>query len=152
VFAVVRIRGRVGVPKPIEDTLKMLRLTRLYNCVLLPENSSVQGMLEKAKDWITWGEIEKETLLHMLKKRLRLNGGKRIDEKVLKEKTGYSNFEELADALLGNKVKLSDLEGIEPRFRLTPPSKGFKNKKLPWPKGDLGYRGNAINELLKRMI
>jgi len=152
VFAVIRIRGKVGVPKHIEDTLKILRLTDLYNCVLLPETPSVQGMLEKVKDWITWGEIEKETLLYLLKKRLRLKKGKKVDEKILKEKTGYSTFEELADSLFNYKVKLTNFDCFEPKFRLTPPSKGFKSKKLSWPKGDLGYRSKAINELLKRMI
>jgi len=54
--------------------------------------------------------------------------------------------------LIGGKIKLKDLEKIEPVFRLTPPSKGFKSIKEHYPKGDLGYRGKEINELLKRMI
>ena len=42
--------------------------------------------------------------------------------------------------------------GLKPLFRLNPPSKGFKATRLGYPKGDLGYRGGKINELLKRMI
>ena len=37
-------------------------------------------------------------------------------------------------------------------FNLHPPVKGFKSIKIPYPKGDLGYRGKNINELIKRMI
>ncbi len=151
-YAVVRIRGRVGVRKEVEDTLRMLRLKRVNNCVLVPENPSFKGMLEKAKDYITWGEINKETLVALLRKRLRLKGDKRVDEKILKEVTDFNSFEEFADALLEGKIRLKDFERLNPVFRLTPPSKGFKSVKQHWPKGDLGYRGEAINELLERMI
>ncbi len=151
-YAVVRIRGRVGVRKEIEDTLRMLRLKRVNNCVLVPENPSFKGMLEKAKDYITWGEINKETLVALLRKRLRLKGDKRVDEKILKEVTDFNSFEEFADALLEGKIRLKNFEKLNPVFRLTPPSKGFKSVKEHWPKGDLGYRGEAINELLERMI
>ncbi len=150
-FAVVRIRGRVGVRKEIEDTLKMLRLEKVNNCVLIEESPSFKGMLQKVRDFITWGEIKKEVLVRMLRKRLRLKGNKRVDEKVLRE-MGFNSFEELANALFEGKVKLRDLKMINPVFRLTPPSKGFKSVKEHWPKGDLGYRGEEINELIERMI
>ncbi len=151
-YAVIRIRGRIGVRKEIEDTLKMLRLKKINNCVLIPETESYKGMLQKAKDYITWGEIEKETLAEMLRKRLRLLGDKRVDEKVLKETTGFNSFEDFASALIEGKVRLKDFKKLKPVFRLTPPSKGFKSIKQHWPKGDLGYRGKEINELIKRMI
>ena len=151
-YAVIRIRGRVGVRREIEDTLKMLRLKAPNNCVIIPETQSYKGMLEKAKDYITWGEIEKEVLVEMLKKRLRLRGDKRVDEKLLKEVTGFDSFESFASALIEGKVRLKDFEKLKPVFRLTPPSKGFKSVKQHFPKGDLGYRGKEINELLRRMI
>ena len=66
-FAAIRIRGTVGVKKEIKDTLEMLRLTRLHNCVILPETKEIKGMLLKVKDWITWGEISKETLKSYLR-------------------------------------------------------------------------------------
>jgi len=149
-FAVIRIRGRVGVRREIEDTLKLLRLNRVNNCVLVENSPSILGMLEKAKDFITWGEINKETLIELLKKRLRLKGNKRVSEEDLK-KVGINSFEELADALLSGK-KLKEFEIFNPVFKLTPPKHGFKSVKEHWPKGDLGYRKEAINELLKRMI
>ena len=39
-----------------------------------------------------------------------------------------------------------------PVFRLSPPSKGYKSIKIHYPRGDLGYRGEKINELLRRMV
>lgn len=151
-FAVIRIRGSVGVRKKIKDTLKMLRLKAVNNCVIIPETESYKGMIKNVKDFITFGEINKETLVKMLKKRLRLLGDKRVDEKVLKEMTKFDSFESFADALIEGKVKLRDFKKIVPVFRLTPPSKGFKSIKEHYPKGDLGYRGREINELIERMI
>ncbi len=151
-YAVIRIRGKVGVRKKIEDTLKMLRLKSVNNCVVIPESPSYKGMLSVVKDYVTWGEIKKEVLVELLKRRLRLKGNKRVDEKILKEVTGYDTFEKFAEDLMSGKIKLKDFEKLEPVFRLHPPSGGFKSIKQHYPKGDLGYRGEAINELLLRMI
>jgi len=153
-YVVVRIRGTVGVPKRIEYALNLLRLKRRYWCNILPETNSVKGMLEKVKDFVTYGEIDRETLVHLLRKRLRMkgNGNKKVSEENLKKVTGFNTFEEFADALLSCKVKLKQFEALFPFFRLRPPSKGLKSIKEHWPKGDLGYRGKEINEFLKRMI
>jgi large subunit ribosomal protein L30 len=151
-YAIIRIRGTIGLRKNVEDTLKMLRLTDSNNCTIVPETPDYKGMLQKCKDDLTWGEIDKETLVAMLKKRIRLKGNKRVDEKILKDITKFDTFESFVDALLEGKVKLKDFEELQPIFRLTPPSKGFKSVKEAYPKGDLGYRGKEINELLERMI
>ena len=43
-------------------------------------------------------------------------------------------------------------EKIEGIMHLKPPKKGLKSVKLIYPAGDLGYRGETINELIKRML
>ncbi|MEM1642354.1 MAG: 50S ribosomal protein L30, partial [Desulfurococcaceae archaeon] len=61
----------------------------------------------------------------------------------------------LADAILEGRVMLHKLNNlIKPVFRLHPPRKGFKGStKRPYDQGgELGYRGSAINELIKRML
>lgn len=151
-FAVIRLRGSVGIRRDIEDTFKMLRLSAVNNCVIVPESVDYKGMVEKVHDFVTYGEISKEILVKMLQKRLRLSGNKKVDEKVLKEVTKFDSFEKFADALIEGKVKLKDFEKINSVLRLTPPSKGFKSIKEHYPKGDLGCRGKEINELLERMI
>lgn len=35
---------------------------------------------------------------------------------------------------------------------LSSPRKGFRATKMIYPKGDLGYRGDKINELIERMM
>lgn len=151
-LAVIRIRSSIGLRRDVENTLKMLRLNTINSCVLVPETEDYKGMVEKCKDACTWGEISKETLAAMLKKRLRLWGDNRVDEKILKEVTKFDSFEKFVDELFVGKTKLKDFEKIKPVFRLTPPSKGFRSVKEHYPTGDLGYRGKEINELIERMI
>ncbi|MEM5778504.1 MAG: 50S ribosomal protein L30 [Candidatus Aenigmatarchaeota archaeon] len=140
-YAVIRIRGLVGIKKDIKDTLAMLRLHRKMHCVLLKETDSIKGMLQKVKDYVTWGEIEDEILKQLIKKRARKIGNKRLSEVEVEEV--FKKVKEI------EKIP----KEIKPIFRLTPPSKGFKKSiKQHYPKGELGYRGKAINELIKRMI
>lgn len=151
-FAVIRIRGSVKVGKKIKDNLSMFRLHRVNHCIIIPEKPEYLGMLKKVKDWITWGKIDKKTLSELLEKRGKLKGNKKIDEKSLKRITEFDRFEEFADALIEEKVKLKDFKEIKPIFRLNPPRHGFKAIRLPYPKGDLGDRKEKINDLLERMI
>ena len=139
-FAVIRVRGSVNVRRDIKDTMKMMRLTRTIQCVLLPENPTNKGMLMLSKDFITWGEIENPVLENLVLKRGRLPNEKRVEEKDLKN---------LVQNVLKEGTKKS---GLNPVFKLHPPSKGYRNTKQPFPKGDLGYRAQKINEILERMI
>ena len=47
--------------------------------------------------------------------------------------------------------ELKEKYGSE-KINLKPPRKGLKSIKKRWPKGDVGYRGAAINDLIKRML
>jgi large subunit ribosomal protein L30 len=151
-FAVVRIRGSAGRRKDLEDTLKILRLKKPNNCVIVPETKEYIGMLKKAKDYITWGKIDKKILSKLFEKRGRILGDRAIDKKNLKEITGFDSFEKFSEALIKQKVKLKDYKEIKPVFRLSPPRHGYKSTRLPFPKGDLGDRRDKINQLLERMI
>lgn len=124
-IAVILIRGTVEVRKSIKDTIKMLNMKNKNNCVVINKTSSNLGMIKKCKDFITWGEIDAET------------------EKLLIEKRGE---------------KTQDREGkeiLKKTFRLHPPRKGFERKGIKKPfsiGGVLGYRGEKINNLIKKMI
>jgi len=151
-FAVIRVGGKAGLTRDIKDTLMMLRLDAVHNCVLIHETPDYRGMIEKVKDHVTYGEVDKQTLVEVLRKRLRSSGNERVAESSLKTITGHDSHEELVDELLSGKVRLSNFKKLQPIIRLTSPSKGFKSTKSHYPEGDLGYRGNEINSLLERMI
>ncbi len=58
----VKVRGSVDVDRKIKQTLQHISLDKKNKVVILEENSSNEGMLKKAKDYITYGEISEETL------------------------------------------------------------------------------------------
>lgn len=156
-YAVIRLRGIPDTPYDIEYTLKLLRLHEKFHCTLIySNNSGIENMLLKVKDWITWGEIDKETLIELLKRRGRLPGNKPLTDGYVKTKLKLpGGIEELADRLLKGELKINKLTNlIKPVFRLRPPKGGFKGtiKKPFGAGGETGYRGEKINELLKKMI
>ncbi|HDI75294.1 MAG TPA: 50S ribosomal protein L30, partial [Thermoprotei archaeon] len=124
-LAVIRIRGTVGVRKDIEYTLRLLRLVRKFHAVVIDDRPDYLGMLQKVKDYVTWGEIDAETLAELLRKRGRLAGNRRLTDEDVK-KLGYSSIEEFAEAVIEFKAELSDIPGLKPVFRLDPPKGGFK--------------------------
>ncbi len=151
-LGVIRIRGTVNVRKEIADTLNMLRLRRPNWCVIVDDRPSYRGMLQKAKDYITWGEVTSETLSLLLRKRGRIMGDDPVTDRYVQKKLEFTSLDEFAEAVIDLKTNLSDLPGLKPVFRLHPPKKGFKRKKIPFSIGGaLGYRGRAINDLILRM-
>ena len=152
ILLVIRIRGTINVSKREEDTLRFLRVDRNNYATLIDNRLDYKGMLQKAKDWITWGEPNIETVKTILEKRGRAPGDERLTEDYIKE-IGFESFETLAEKLVNCEISINQINGIKPFFRLHPPKKGFKKSvKRPYrSKGELGYRGKAINELAIRM-
>ncbi|MBI1979062.1 MAG: 50S ribosomal protein L30 [Candidatus Aenigmarchaeota archaeon] len=151
-LAVVRIGGHAGLERDVKDTLKMLKLDAIHDCVLVPNTPDYKGMVEKVRNHVTYGEIDKQTLAEILRKRLKSTNNERILDDSLKSISGHNSCDELADDLLSGKVRLSQFKKLQPVLRLSSPSKGFKSTKSHYPEGDLGYRKNTINRLLERMI
>ena len=109
-------------------------------------------MLQKAKDYITWGEIDSELLADIIAKRGRISGNDKVTDEFLAENSDYNNISELAEALINSEVKLADVN-IKPVFRLHPPRKGYEDIRLSFREGGtLGYRGEEIKDLAKRML
>ena len=124
-IAIVRIRGSVRVKEEILNTLNRLKLFKVNYCVVYDETPSVMGMIKKAKDYITWGEIDDETLK-------MLNVARAKPDKSKNAKSETKSF-----------------------FRLNPPVKGYGRKGIKKAfslGGALGYRGEKINDLIKRML
>jgi large subunit ribosomal protein L30 len=150
----IRVRGQVRVRPQIEDTLKKLQLNKLHHAKLIKATSSLQGMIDKAKDYITWGEVEADLIELLLSKRGRLSGNRRLTDAYVKKNSSYSSISAFAKALASGKASLADVEGLKPIFRLTPPKKGFRGKKYysVGMGGITGYRGADIEQLATRMI
>ncbi len=123
-IAVVRIRGHNKKSREKNHTLDMLKLYRKNYCVVLGKTPSIMGMVRKVEDCVTWGEIDDSTI------------------KELKEKRG-------------EKTKVNGKEQLKQFFRLSPPKGGFERKGIKTPYalgGALGYRGEKIKDLVRRML
>lgn len=152
-IAVVRVRGVAGVAPDIKQTLEILHLNQTHNITLVDNRASFLGMLRKTRNFVTWGEPTKENVLLLLKERGRLLGDRRIDDEYIK-RIGYKTLEELALAIYEGKTDFRHVKGLKPVFRAHPPKKGYKGtvKKSYSEHGATGYRGEAINNLIERMI
>jgi len=110
-------------------------------------------MLQVAKDYITWGEVNEETLAKMIRVRGRIEGDKPITDEYLAANTEFKTVEEMAKSILTSNYKMKDVEAAKPVFRLHPPVKGYEGNKRSYKNGGaLGYRGEAINDLIARML
>lgn len=159
-YAIVRVRGRADCPYEVEHTLKLLRLYRKHHCAVYPSDlPGLKEMLMKVKDWVTWGEIDRETLVELLRARGRTPGNSKLTDDYVNSRLaslGVSGgIPALADAILEGRLHLHKLgDIIKPVFRLHPPRGGFRGtiKRSYSEGGETGYRGPSINELIRRMI
>ncbi|MBI4173241.1 MAG: uL30 family ribosomal protein [Candidatus Aenigmarchaeota archaeon] len=138
-YAAIRLRGNIGLSHEDHKTLASLRLTRANHCVLLKEDKTNEGMLKRVGQYITFGKINEATLNLLVAKRGRLPGDKRIAK---------ADAQKMAKDLFKGNLDVP----IKRVFRLSPPSKGLRSARKFFPQGDLGNRGEKINELLERMV
>ena len=152
-LVVVKIRGTVRAQKETRETLEFLHLVHTNHAVIIDSRASYMGMLQRVNSYITYGEPTKELIASMLQKRARLAGDKKLTDEYI-QKIGYKSIDDLAEAIVSCKVQYQKLPDIEARFKLHPPSKGYKGKTKKGFKagGEAGYRGEAINDLVKRMV
>jgi large subunit ribosomal protein L30 len=109
-------------------------------------------MLRKAKDYLTWGEIDAETIRHLLTKRGERIGRKKITDEFMAENTEFPTIMALSEAIVKGDAKFTNIPWLRPVLRLHPPRKGYKNTKQDFTnKGDQGYRAEAITKLLIKM-
>jgi large subunit ribosomal protein L30 len=151
-MAVVRVRGTISAIREARETLQMLHLTRNNCAVLIDDRPSFLGMLKTVQNFTTWGEASREVINMLMRKKGRLTGNVKFTDEYA-QKAGYQSLEALSEAIFNCNVEYRKLPNVQPVFRLHPPTKGFKGKikKGYGMGGELGYRGEKINELIKRM-
>ncbi len=143
-IAVVRVRGDVDIRRDIRDTLKMLNLKKVNWATIIDPTPTYMGMVQKAKDFITWGEIDEETLTALIEKWGRGAGDRRL---------GKKEAAEFSKKFIAGETTFRKA-GLKPYFKLHPPSRGYERGGIKHHVsigGALGYRGSRINDLLARM-
>lgn len=69
--AAIQIRSSRGMRSSVKDTLFMLNMRKKNACVILNKTPSIMGMLKKAADQITYGDVSEETVQMLEKSKLR---------------------------------------------------------------------------------
>ncbi len=113
-YGVVTVRGLINTSKATKDTLKMLNIGKRNACAIVEGTRSMIGMMNKVKNYVTFGEVNEETI------------------KLLKAKRGDGDH-----------------------YNLNSPKKGYGRKGIKTNfsnGGALGYRGDKMNDLIRRMI
>jgi len=68
-IGMILIRGLIGIDGEIKDTLFRLNLKRKLSCSVVEDNPINRGMIQKVKDYITFGTIDEETHKQLIEKR-----------------------------------------------------------------------------------
>jgi len=151
--AVIRIRGHAKIQHQAVETMDQLKLNRVNHCVVLPQNATTKGMLQRVKDYVTWGELGHEALARLLFQKGEVTGGGRLTDAYVKENSKFTSILSLAKAVEKGEASLSEVKGLKPVLRLPPPRKGYENTKLSYvDRGSLGNRGVEIEKLIDRML
>ena len=154
-FIVVRARSDVKVERSIRETMGYMNLTRVNLAVIIPDNPQYRGMLQKAKDYITWGQADAAMVERMLSERGRMVGDAPLTDAIVAEHTDYATIADFAKAITAGEANVKDVPGLKRVFRLHPPRgpKGWGGIKRSFVVGGaLGSRGDAIVDLVDRMI
>ncbi len=153
-LCVIRVRGAPGMKRKVLFTLKLLNLHKQNHCTLVRNDPSTKGMIQKAKDYIAFGNPSKEMIKKLLEKRARLVGNKPLTNNHIRFSTVYGSISELAGAIQEGKVSLKEIKDLKPVFRLHPPKGGYPGtvKKPIGSGGALGNVGEKIDLYLNKMI
>jgi large subunit ribosomal protein L30 len=150
-WMVVRVRGTVHVNREIVETLRYLHLTRPNHATVVPESPEYRGMLIRTQGYITWGEADPETVGLLLRERGVTTAGGRLADAAFGTELPAKDLTELATSVVEHG--LPPVPGIRPLFRLKAPKGGWRSTKRPFGLGGaLGYRGKAVNDLVRKMV
>ncbi len=149
---VVRVRGTINTPTPVRTTLLQLRLFKRHTATIIPDTPIYRGMLQTAKDWISWSSIDPATVEKILISRGQKIGGKKINSEDFKP-WGFKSIKDMSKSISTGETALKNIEGLKPFFRLSPPKGGYKvsTRRSSGQGGILGQYSNLLT-LTERML
>ncbi len=151
-IAILLVRGIINTHPDVRMTLDLLRLRNKHVCVVIENNEINKGMLQKVKDYTTYGVVTEAFFKEMLDKRGEMLGTAKIaDAKGV-------DTAKIAKEYFAGTLKLGEFEDkykVKPFFRMAPPVGGYERKgiKMPFARGGvLGNREEKIEILLRKML
>jgi large subunit ribosomal protein L30 len=149
---VVNLRGKINSPTPVRKTLYEMKVERKFSATVMPDDGPTVGMLKSCKDYLAWAPVDTKLLVSLLKSRSMVSESRRLDAEALKS-LGFKKYEDFAERIMKDGLRLSAHAGIRPFFRLSPPKGGFKlsSRRQASERGILGSNPR-LTELVGRMI
>jgi len=151
-YIVINIRGTVNVPHGVKKTLKYLNLETRYRATVISDNKINQGMLLKAKEYLAWTKADSKSIAQLLKNKGEKSKTIKYSNTLVKQ-IGFNDIDDLAQALIDNRISISKISNLKPSFRLSPPRGGFKKstRRMYSQGGTLGYNPDLLNILSNMM-
>jgi large subunit ribosomal protein L30 len=151
-YLVLNLHGKINSPKAVRETLRELKVERKFTATVVPDDGPTLGALKSCKDFVAWTPLDKATLATLLEKRGMVTESKHLDAKSLSE-FGYGGFDEMAEKLLAGSQRLSELKGVRPFFRLSPPRGGFRRSlRRQYSEGGMLGKNPKLPEVVGRML
>ncbi len=151
-YIVINIRGTVNIPHGVKKTLKYLNLETRYRATIISDNKINQGMLLKAKEHLAWTKADSKIIAQLLKNKGEKSKTIKYSNTLVKQ-IGFNDIDDLAQALIDNRISISKISNLKPSFRLSPPRGGFKKstRRMYSQGGTLGYNPDLLNILSNMM-
>jgi len=149
---VVNLHGKINSSAPVRKALSELKVERKFSASVVTDDPATVGMLKLCKDYVAWAPTDAELLATLLKKRGMVSETTRLDGHALTT-MGFKKHEDLAEKMLKEQIRLSQVQGVRPFFRLAPPKGGFR-VSLRRQFSEKGMLGNnpKLADLVRRMV
>ena len=149
---VLNIHGKINSSAPVRKALAELKVERRFTASVVTDDPTTTGMLKLCKDYVAWAPADAELLATLFEKRGMVSESARLDGPALKA-MGFKKHKELADKMMKEGLRLSQVQGVRPFFRLAPPKGGFRIS-LRRQFSERGLLGNnpRLPELVRRMV
>jgi len=149
---VVNLHGKINSSGPVRKALSELKVERKFSASLVPDDPATVGMLKLCKDYVAWAPTDAKLIAILLEKRGMVSEKARLDAHALTA-MGFKKHEELAEKMLKEQLRLSQVRGVRPFFRLSPPKGGFRSslRKQFSEKGVLG-NNPKLPDIVRRMV
>lgn len=59
-LGILKIRSAIGAKPDMKKTLSILKLDKKFTLTVVQDTKDMRGMVQKIKDYVTWGELSKE--------------------------------------------------------------------------------------------
>ncbi|HYC11393.1 MAG TPA: hypothetical protein VEC02_01875 [Nitrososphaerales archaeon] len=149
---VVNLHGKINSSTPVRKALCELKVERKFSASLVPDDPATLGTLKLCKDYVAWAPTDAKLIAVLLEKRGMVSERARLDAHALTG-MGFKKHQELADKMLKEQLRLSQVQGVRPFFRLSPPRGGFRVslRKQFSEKGMLGSNPK-LPDIVRRMV